>query len=65
MPKDGHSRGKQTYRCRECKHRHTPDGNRRYYPEKTVRRAVDCYREGMSISAIARAMGVSYVTAYT
>ena len=65
MPKDGHSRGKQTYRCRECKHRHTPDGNRRYYPEKTVRRAVDCYREGMSISAISRAMGISYVTVYT
>ena len=26
-PKDGHSRGKQTYRCRDCQHRFTPEGN--------------------------------------
>ena len=32
-PKDGHSRGKQTYRCRDCHYRFTPTGNRRYYPQ--------------------------------
>ncbi len=64
MPKDGHSYGKQTYRCGECKYRYTPDGNRHFHPEKTVSRALDCYKEGMSVSAIARAMGVSYVTVY-
>ena len=63
MPKDGHSRGKQTYRCGECRYRYTPDGNRRRCPEKTVRRAIDCYREGMRVSAAARAMGVSYAAA--
>ena len=26
MPKYGTSRGKQTYRCGDCKHRYTPDG---------------------------------------
>ena len=64
MPKDGHSRGKQTCRCGECRCRYTPDGNRRCCPEKTFRRAVDCYREGMSVSAVARAMGVSYAAVY-
>ena len=33
LPKAGLSRGKQTYRCGECLHRFTPDGNRSYYPE--------------------------------
>lgn len=65
MPKDGRSRGRQTYRCGECKYRHTPDGNRHYYPEKTVRQALDCYKEGMSVSAVARAMNINYVTVYT
>ena len=27
LPKDGRSRGKQTYRCRLCHYRFTPDGN--------------------------------------
>ena len=26
LPKDGHSRGKQTYRCGLCYYRFTPDG---------------------------------------
>ena len=64
MPKDGHSRGKQTCRCGECRCRYTPDGNCRYCPEKTVRHAVDRYREGMSASAVARAMGASYAAVY-
>ena len=37
MRKDGHSRGKQTYRCGDCQHRHTPSGNRRYYSEEFKR----------------------------
>ena len=30
MPQDRTSRGKQTYRCGDCKYRYTPDGNRHY-----------------------------------
>ena len=64
MPKDGRSHGKQTYRCGDCKYRHTPDGNRHFYPEKTVKQALDSYKEGMSVSAVARAMEINYVTVY-
>ena len=46
MRKDGHSRGKQTYRCGDCQHRHTPSGNRHYYPESVKRQAVAMYSGG-------------------
>ena len=50
-PKDGHSRDKQTCRCRDCQHRFTPDGNRRYFPETSRRQALDTYAEGTGITA--------------
>ena len=65
MRKDGHSRGKQTYRCGDCQHRHTPAGNRHYYPESVKRQAVAMYSEGMSMSAVARSMGVSLSAVFT
>ena len=65
MRKDGRSRGKQTYRCGECHHRHTPEGNRHYYPERTIRHALDMYAEGASMSAIARAMDIKLSTVFS
>ena len=59
LPKDGRSRGKQTYRCRDCNYRFTPDGNRQYYSEQFKRDAVAMYQEAGSIAAVARAKGVS------
>ena len=56
--KDGRPRGKQTYRCRECHYRFTPEGNRSYYSEQVKRDALSMYCEGMSVSAISRVMGV-------
>ena len=50
-PKDGHSRGEQTYRCRDCQHRFTPEGNRHYFPEAVKRQALDMYAEGAGITA--------------
>ena len=64
MPKDGRSHGNQTYRWGDCKYRCTPDSNRRYYPEKTIQQALDCYEEGMSVSAIARAMEINCAAVY-
>ena len=64
-PKDGHSRGKQTYRCGECRYRFTPDGNRHYYAERVKRDALSMYCEGMSISAISRTLGVKLGTVYS
>ena len=57
-PKDGHSRGKQTYRCGQCHYRFTPDGNRHYYPEAVKTQAVTMYVEGMCVLAIGRTLGV-------
>ena len=64
-PKDGHSRGKQTYRCRDCHYRFTPQGNRHYFPEATKRRAVDLYAEGTGITAASRVLGVKPATVFS
>lgn len=64
-PKDGHSRGKQTYRCRDCRHRFTPDGNRHYFPEATKRQALDMYAEGTGITAAGRVLGVKLATVFS
>ena len=64
LPKDGHSRGKQTYRCRLCHYRFTPDGNRHYYSEQVKEQAIDMYGEGMAIAAISRVLEVKLGTVY-
>ena len=51
LPKDGGSRGKQTYRF-------TPDGNRHYYSEQVKEQAIDLYGEGMAVAAISRVLEV-------
>jgi transposase-like protein len=40
-PKDGHSRGKQTYRCGDCHHRFAPEGNRHYCPQSVKDQALE------------------------
>ena len=62
IPKDGRSRGKQTYRCGDRKYRFTPDGNRHYYSEEVKRQALSMYSEISSISAIARVLNVKLGT---
>ncbi len=64
-PKDGRSRGKQTYRCGDCHHRFTPDGNRHYFPEAIKRQAIDMYAEGMGIAAISRILDVRLATVFS
>ena len=63
-PKDGHSRGKRTYHCRDCRHRFTPEGNRHYFPETTRRQALDMYAEGAGIAATGRVLGVKPATVF-
>ena len=63
-PKDGTSRGKQTYRCRLCHYRFTPDGNRHYYSEKVKEQAIDMYCEGMAVAAVSRVLDVKLGTVY-
>ena len=57
-------RGKQTYRCRLCHYRFTPDGNRHYYSEQIKEQAIDLYGEGMAIAAISRVLEVKLGTVY-
>ena len=63
--KDGRSRGKQTYRCGQCRYRFTPDGNRSYYTEATRARAVRTYVEGVSLSVISGTLGVKVGAVYS
>jgi transposase-like protein len=64
-PKDGHPRGKQTYRCRGCHYRFIPDGNRHYFPEATKLQALDMYAEGTGITAAGRVLGVKSATIFS
>ena len=63
--KYGRANGKQTYRCKECHYRFTPEASRHVYPEHIKKQAVQMYNEGMSISAISRVLGVKLVTVYS
>jgi transposase-like protein len=63
--KYGKDNGKQTYRCRECHHRFTPDGKRHFYPEAVKQQAVALYTEGNGISAISRLLNVKMATVYS
>ena len=65
MPKYGTSRGKQTYRCGDCKHRYTPEGNRHYYSEAVKSQAVSIYLEGSGRSAIGRVLPAPPETVYS
>ena len=65
LPKYGSSRGRQTYRCGDCRYKYTPDGNRHYYSEEVKDRALSMYGEGSSISAIARILDVKLGTVYS
>jgi len=62
LPKNGRSRGKQTYRCRLRHYRFTPDGNRSYYSEQVKEQAIDMYGEGMAVAAISRVLEVKLGT---
>ena len=64
-PKDGHSRGKQTYRCRDCHYRFTPEGNRHYYSEAVKTQALNMYAEGSSLASIGRVLGILPETVYS
>ena len=55
-PKDGRSRGKQTCRCRGCRHR---------FPETARRQALDMYAGGTGITPAGRVPGVRTATVFS
>ena len=62
MPKAGRSRGKQTYRCGDCKYRY-PRRQPPLYSSKVIERALAMYAEGASVAAIGGAMEINESTA--
>ena len=65
MPKDGHTRGRQVYKCGDCKRKYTADATQPRFPEQVKRQAVQMRIEGTSISAAARVVGVKSETIYS
>ena len=63
MPKDGRSRGRQTYRCEDCKYRCAPDVNRHRYSSKVIEQTLAMYAEGASAAAIGGAMKINEASA--
>ena len=58
MPKDGTSKGRQVYHCGDCGRRTIPDAAYQRPGGVDKERALAIYREGGSLSAIARIFGV-------
>ena len=58
MPKDGTSKGRQVYHCGDCGLRTIPDAAYQIPSGGGGERALAMYREGSSLSAIARIFGV-------
>ena len=62
MPKDGHTRGRQVYKCGDCKRKYTADAEQPRFPEQVKRQAVQMCIEGASMSDAARVVGASVAT---
>ena len=58
VKKDGHSRGKQMYKCNQCGRKHQEGAKHRLTDERKAQAVKMCV-EGMSLSATARVMGAS------
>jgi len=63
--KNGKANGKQTYLCRDCNRRFTPEAKRHVYPERIKKKAIEMYLEGMNISSISRILGVKLGTVFS
>ncbi len=61
VKKDGHSRGKQQFKCNQCGKKHQEGAKHRFTDEQKDQ-AVKMCAEGMSLSATARVIGASVPT---
>ena len=59
MPKHGSSKGRQVYRCGDCKRYHIPAAAYTRPSAADKERGLALYQEGVSLSAIARIFGVT------
>lgn len=63
--KNGKDNGKQTYLCRECNHRFTPEATRHFYSAAVKQQAMALYCEGTGVRAIGRVLAVKTGTLYS
>ncbi len=61
VKKDGHSRGKQQYKCNQCGKKHQ-EGAKHRFTDEQKEQAVKMRAEGVSLSATDRVMGASAPT---
>ena len=59
MRKDGFNRGRQRYRCGECRRRYQPEGAYRRPSAAVKEQGVAMYLEGVNLRAIGRLLGYS------
>ena len=64
LPKYGHFRGKQTYRCGQCLYHFTPETGRPHRDRKVKDLALALYEEGLGLSAIGRVLQEKLGTVY-
>jgi transposase-like protein len=63
--KDGVIRGKQRYKCKECRYRYTVERKSDVKTAGTRRRAFEMYAEGLGFRSIGRILKISYGTVYS
>ena len=59
MPIGGHTRGRQMYKCVDCKKKQAADAEQHHCPEYAKRQAVQMCVECTSLPATARVVGAS------
>jgi transposase len=60
--KNGKTRGRQKYLCKECGYSHSVEY--KWYSEEFKQRALELYLEGLGFRSIARFLGCSHVAVY-
>ena len=63
--KNGKQRGKQTYLCKVCHRRFTPNASKKHRPNSIKLQAIELYLNGMSINAISKVLRIPYMTVWT
>jgi transposase-like protein len=62
--KDGVVRGRQRYKCKDCRYRYTVERKSDVKVQETRRLALEMYLEGLGFRAIGRILKISYGTVY-
>ena len=60
--KNGHIKGMQRYKCKDCGYNYTVEKRSGEYSKETKRKALQLYLEGLGFRSIGRVLGVSNVS---